>query len=294
MPRGRRAVWLTASISALVTVAVVGGTSPSLSALRANGFPDTGGRLFADNGAGDAIAKWGSVDCAQPTRVRTAVGGAAAHGPGEAERRTTGFRHLKVVDGDNFYGERCELGLNDHRSSPVALYHEGERRLTFISIRLPKHFPLGRTDWQTVMQMKQTQPAAAGGGAPMIELQARHGRWLLVDDWEPVWAGRAHKGVWTRFAFDVRYSQNPDLGTIRVYADRNGDGDALDNRERSRIIHRATLRRESSGGSPTDGIAPGESIPSHLRVGIYHDPAYSCPGSRCSIGIDDVDVYQLP
>lgn len=278
----------------MVAIVVINGSSTGLSALRDNGFPEIGKPLFADDGSGDAAARWGSVDCATAARVRTAAGGRPAPGPEGSERSARAFRHLKVVDGDNFYGERCELGLNDHRYSPVALYHEGERLLTFVSIRLPRRFPLGRTDWQTVLQMKQAQPSAAGGGPPVLELEARHGKWLLVNDWDGIWSARARKGVWTRFAFDVRYSQDPDVGTVRVFVDRNGDGDALDNRERSRVIHRATLRRESDGGSPTDGIAPGQSIPSHLRVGIYHDPVYRCEGNQCSIGIDSVGVYQLP
>ncbi len=54
----------------------------------------------------------------------------------------------------------------------------------------------------------------------------------------------------------------------------------------------ATLKRETTGGTD-DGIAPGESIPSHLRVGIYHNPAIACPPpSGCSTQVDNVQVVR--
>lgn len=81
----------------------------------------------------------------------------------------------------------------------------------------------------------------------MLELNARNGRWRLVNDWDALWSVPAETGVWTRFAFDVRYSQNPDVGSIKVFVDLNGDGDALDRRERSRTFHVATLRRGNRG-----------------------------------------------
>ena len=40
-----------------------------------------------------------------------------------------------------------------------------------------------------------------------------------------------------------------------------------------------------------DGIAPGKSIPSHLRVGIYHDPAIALPTpSTCAVDVDNVQI----
>ena len=118
--------------------------------------------------------------------------------------------------------------------------------------------------------------------------------WLYINDWERIWAARAAQGNLDPVRVRHPLLPGPRRRLVRVFADRNGDGDALDKKERSPVIHRATLRRETAGGSPTDGLEPGESIPSHLRVGIYHDPAYRCQGGRCSIGIDNVGVYQLP
>jgi hypothetical protein len=54
-----------------------------------------------------------------------------------------------------------------------------------------------------------------------------------------------------------------------------------------------TLKREIRGGG-RDGIAPGKSIPSHLRAGLYHDEGYSCPESSggCSVDVDNVQVVR--
>ncbi len=204
-----------------------------------------------------------------------------------------------MLDGDDVWGERCELGWNDHRGGPTALYREGDHSVTFASFRLPASYPLENTSWQVVMQMKQTQPSANGGGTPVLSLEAKGGRWRLLQstsngpsgDTRELWTAPAARGVWTRFAFDVTYSQDPARGSVQVDVDLNGDGDASDSAERSPAIGTYTLKRETEGGCATDGIAPGESIPSHLRVGIYHHPAIACPPpTGCAVEIDNVQI----
>ena len=261
------------------------------------GFPKVGTALFVDGG-GSASPRtvWGSLECQRPTRVRLAraEGDPTTLADGQPQD-SAGFRRLRVLDGDDFSGERCELGLNDHRSSPVALYREGTRRITYLSLKLSKRFPLGRDAWQVVMQMKQSQPADSGGGTPVLALQADDGRWRLdhagVDFEGDAWTAPASTGNWVRFAFDVTYSTDPELGAVQVSADLNGDGDALDKRERSGRIELQTLKAEGPGTSD-DGLAEGDPIPSHLRVGIYHDSSYRCHGFKCSLGVDNVGVYE--
>ena len=68
----------------------------------------------------------------------------------------TAFRKLTVFDGDNYSGERCELGYNtwnDGLASPTdphgtfSNYFEGVRRATYFSVKLPDNFPLNATSW---------------------------------------------------------------------------------------------------------------------------------------------------
>ena len=257
--------------------------------------------LFEDSAAtSDVNGVWGSIECASASRQTMSADagdpGATAFGETQAG---PGYRSLQVIDGDDFYGERCELGRNDHRSSPTAVYEEGQRRVTYASFRLPANFPIDTPSWQVVMQMKQSQPAANGGGTPVLSLEVRDGRWRLMQstsagassDTLELWSAPATSGAWVRFAVDGVYSQDPSKGTIKISADLNADGDVADVSEQSETFRTYTLKTETEGGSASDGIAPGESIPSHLRVGLYHNPTISCPPpAGCSIDVDNVQV----
>ena len=252
--------------------------------------------VFADTGEGPALPLWGGADC-QSNRRLSVVPSGGDQRPTERGgiRETAGFRRLRVLDGDDRNGERCELGLNDRRKSPVALYAEGQHRITSVSLRLPRDFPIDAQTWQLVLQMKQTQPAANSGGTPVLELDAWKGRWILrqslsryqVSDSRELWSAPATRDVWARFEFDVIYSQDPAKGTITVRADLDGDGHVDGH---SPTFHTFTLKTETDGHRE-DGIDAGQPIPSHLRVGIYHDPAIECPARRgCQVDIDNVDV----
>jgi hypothetical protein len=247
----------------------------------------------------DPLPFWGSVDCEKNSRYTYSTSGGDPHPvAGGAPQGDSAYRRLTVLDGDNFYGERCELGKNDWRNGPTALYREGQHRLTYLSYRLGDDYPLDNHDWHVVMQMKQAQPSANGGGTPVISLEARNGRWNLIQsnsaghssDTHVLWSTPAQTGVWTRFAFDVVYSQDPAIGSIRLSVDLNGDDDSLDPGEQSPTFQTYTLKYETKSG---DYLHAGDSIPSHLRVGIYHNSAISCPPTGiCSDGVDNVEVVR--
>ena len=243
----------------------------------------------------DPVPLWGDLACVNAKREREVGPGGDRHtkaeGGAAGNRR---FRQLTVVDGDNFYGERCELGNNSWKDPTFVNYYEGDHMVTFVSLRLPRNFQLHRQLWQTVIQMKQSQPSDDSTGGPVLELQAFRGRFMLFHNWNELWSTKARKRRWIRFAFDVHYSQSANRGSIAVYADKNGDGDARDRGERSPVFHVATLRTEPTG-TFSDGLWPGQPIPSHLRVGIYHDPSYRClPPGGCSIRADNVQVVRAP
>ena len=129
-----------------------------------------------------------------------------------------------------------------------------------------------------------------GGGIPMLALQARDRRWRLD---HPGSEGGAD--LWSAPAVTGRGSVSPSRSPtrrirrwlpVRITADLNGDGDALDLNERSARFSVPTLKVEGPGGTE-DGLAPGDPIPSHLRVGIYHDPGYPCVRYACSVGVDE-------
>jgi hypothetical protein len=237
---------------------------------------------------------WGSIQCQSSSRYATEASDGDTHTTATgAPQGNTAYRKLTAFDGDDFYGERCELGENDSRTGTTVFYHEGQHRVTYLSERLPSNYPLANPNWQTVMQMKQTQPSNDATGGPELEMQAREGKWVVIDSWKTLWEFPAQANKWTRFAYDVYYSQDPSKGWIQVSADLNGDGDFNDPGERSPVIHTATLRTEPAPepGTADVGLPAGAPIPSHLRVGIYHNPVIPCVApSGCSVDVDNVQV----
>jgi hypothetical protein len=257
--------------------------------------------IFSDTGtAPDPTSIWGKIDCQNQSRAQQINTGGDTHLTATgAPQGDSAYRRLSVLDGDDVYGERCELG-KDFRGSPTVLYRQGAHRLTELSARLPSTFPLNVFTWQVVAQMKQTWPAENSSGTPVLELDAYNGRWVLrqsdsrgaASDSRELWSVPAQANFWTRFAFDVRYSDRKKGGFIRVGADLNGDGDFADTGERSPGFHTYTLKMETAG-SLRDGIKVGHAIPSHLRVGIYHDTAIPCRGPLgCQVDIDNVQVLR--
>jgi hypothetical protein len=252
---------------------------------------------------GDAAPRaglWGSVDCQNSSRATDPSKGGDPSPEADGTPQPDGsYRDLSVLDGDDFWGERCELGQNERRyginvgsqtNGTFELYKPGDHKLTFFSERYPNNFDTNVSKWQTVMQMKQTQPYDDGPMGPQIELDVRSGRLMLIGAWAVKWSAPAPaNGVWVRYAMDVVYSANPDVGSMQLYADLNGDGDFSDTGEISPVVHMATLAIESGPGGY--GVTTGDAIPSHLRMGIYHDPSISCPGPNgCSVDVDNVQV----
>jgi hypothetical protein len=241
---------------------------------------------------------WGALQCASAPRYAWGTTEGDTHPTASGAAQGDGdFRQLTAIDGDDFWGERCELGRDDWRTGPTAYYREGDHYVTYISERLPSNFPLSTRSWQTVMQMKQAQPSDGGGGGPIIEMEARENRWVIGVNWVELFSFPAKANQWTRFAWDVYYSQDPNKGRIQVSADLNGDGDFEDTGERSPVYHVATLKTEIEGpNGASDGIAAGQPIPSHLRAGIYHNPEIPCPASTggCSVQVDNVQVMAAP
>jgi hypothetical protein len=296
-------LWLIiAACAAAIALALAAVSAPTnATAKKKHGTKQQGpALLFSDTGVAPPDPLWGKVDCQSESRAQELTSGGDTHLTATgAPQGDSSFRRLSVLDGDDIYGERCELGW-DNRNSPTALYRQRTHRLTELSVRLPSTFPLSVSTWQAVMQMKQSGPSNNSSGTPMLELDAYAGRWHLrqslsrgpASDSRELWSAPAQVNFWTRFVLDVRYSDRKRGGYIRVGADLNGDGDFADPGELSKGVRTYTLKIETPGGS-ADGIKAGSAIPSHLRVGLYHDSDIPCrPPSGCQVDIDNVQVIR--
>jgi hypothetical protein len=249
--------------------------------------------LRSDDGGGAPEATWGSVDCETAGRASLVTGGGDPSAtPSGAAQGNDSYRRLTVLDGDDVWGERCELGHNDWQSArgTFSLYQEGDHKITFFSQRYSSESFASVDQWQTVFQAKQAQPYAGDGNAGVaLELQIMNDKLYLQRWWETDWTTPAPvAGAWIRYALDVVYSADPNRGSVQLYVDGNGDGDWLDEGEQSPLVRGATLATETDGGA---GLAVGASIPSHARIGLYHDESIPCPPpSGCGLDSDNVAV----
>lgn len=229
----------------------------------------------------DPTALWGELLAVSPSRYQWFAKGGPDGGP---------FRRMTARDGDLFHGdsERAEVGDSDYTPTrghldTFFLYEGGTRRVTSFWMRLPPNFPIDTDDWQVVMQMKETDPATNTDGTPVIALQATQGQWELKqslspgpsDDTRVLWKTPAKVGIWTHIVVDATYSSDPSKGLFQITI-----GEA-----RSPVFHTYTLKYEISPPGP--GLHPGEPIPSHLRLGIYHDTAL--PGT--SVDFARVQIF---
>lgn len=292
---GRRPLLALLSLSLLLALAPV--TEHAVGKQRLSDIPFTSDTAVDPNPHG----LWGDVECEDDGRHQLVASGGDPNPviTGEAQGNDS-FRRLTVFDGDNYWGERCELG-KETRKSRTLVYREGTRWITAFSVRLPQAFPFELDRWQVVMQMKQAAPAANSSGTPMLSLHAFDGRWRLnqslsireSSDSRELWSAPISRNTWTRFAFDVRYSRKSSRGSIAVSADVNGDGDFADPGEASRRFRTSTLKVEVPGGE-RDGIKPGRSIASHLHAGVYHDPDVPCPPPiGCYMDLDNVQLMRV-
>ena len=245
---------------------------------------------------------WGEVACETGSRyTHSTTGGDPSPKSNGASQGNTAYRRLSVNDGDDVWGESCELARNNHAngentgsqtSGTFALYESGDHKITFFSQRYTSGFSSSVNQWQTVAQMKQTQPYDSDGNPGVaLEIQIWGNQLRLDSWWSTRWSTPAPvANTWIRYALDVVYSKNPSVGSVKLYVDRNGDGDWLDSGEQSPRISVATLATESAG-SAGDGLAVGDAIPSHLRTGIYHNVPISCPApTGCPVELDNVQV----
>ncbi len=81
-----------------------------------------------------------------------------------------------------------------------------------------------------------------------------------------LWSTPASLNTWTHISFDVTYSPDPSQG--RIQATVGG--------VQSPTFTTYTEKYEVAPGS--QGLNPGDPIPSHLRMGLYHNP--TIPGSH--------------
>ena len=239
------------------------------------------------SGTGDVERFWGAVECDLDDDPSAVSGERTVPSGGDPQPSATGrppgddsFRELVTHAGDDYFGERCEIGRNDFREEPnTVFYREGEHLLTFVSVRLPDGFPVEtESTFQGVVQMKQTQPSDVGDEAPPIALGMYQGRWQLFsgtgsplsaeEDGTVIGARRSKPGCGRGSSSTSCTRATRRRAGCSSTRDLNGDGDYGDARESSPVFGddepMATLRPEVEEKAPTrTSTGWNRAIPCH-------------------------------
>jgi hypothetical protein len=170
---------------------------------------------------------------------------------------------LTVQDGDNSWGERCELGHGNPTRSGFPVFHAGEDVWISFSVYLPDNYPINTRDWNVMFQIHQE----GDGGCPPIAMHVEEGEWRLFNSSRPSyvldtvekWHAPAERNRWTKFTIHMMNSGSDDKGFVELYSDLGGNG--MEQVMPRTYMHTMTVR---SNGSP---------MTNHARIGIYRDPA---------------------
>ncbi len=213
--------------------------------------------------------EFASSSCEDPDRIRRVSAPGAS---GLAYR-------LEVRDGDDAYGERCELAQGNPTRPGFPLHHEGDDRWIAWRVYLPSSYPTAYDgSWNVTNQWKQLGAL----GTPALSMETRYGRWRLMSSASnrdanrtfARWSGPALRERWVRFTLHVRFSPRADVGFVELYGDLDGSG-------RQRLL----LPRTPTWTMKVDGR--GRTVPSHTRIGPYRDSRIS---GRTHVLYDDYTV----
>src|SRR3954451_7963148 len=211
-------------------------------------------RTLAVADAEHALGKeWANYSCADRSRVKR-VSSPAAEGNRAYE--------LAIHDGDNSYGERCEIGMGNPGKPGFPLFQEGDERWISFQVYLPDDYPIDTPDWQLFFQIHQQ----GAGGCPPISLGIEDGKMKLfksarntyVLDTRELWSAPVQHNHWMKLTLHIKNSTDPNVGFVELFGDLDGNG-VKTLLERT-ATHTMTL------------TSTGTAMTNHARVGIYRNP----------------------
>lgn len=198
-------------------------------------------------------SEWANSSCETNDRIQRVT---SPHAQGDHAYR------IEVRDGDDSFGERCELAQGNPPRDGYPLFNEGEERWIAFQTYLPDDYPLEHNRWQVIMQLKQL----GAMGTPALAMEATDGRWQLDNSSNNgtsslgvgKWSAPAQRNRWVKFMLHVKFSPDPDVGWVELYGDLDGSGV----KELMPRLRTWTMKQEG-----------GAAVRSHARIGIYRDPS---------------------
>lgn len=202
---------------------------------------------------------------------------------------------IEVRDGDDSYGERCELDNGNTSSSRLhedILFHRGQEVWIAFQTYLPRDFSFAEDgapvsfpgDGGLLMQLKQLGSC----GTPALGIVTGKGQFAMRNSagnrcesgsMKSLWAVPMVLGRWVRWLVHAKFDTDPEAGFTATWYDPDGLG-------LRPIVPRLDLGKPVEGNriythtqkSPTDHpdpACPESDNCSHARIGIYRDPDVS-------------------
>jgi hypothetical protein len=200
------------------------------------------------------LQEWANFSCADASRVRQ-VSDPVAQG-GSAYR-------VDLHEGDDSFGERCELGMSSPTKPGFPVFKEGDERWIAYQVYVPEGFPSDGNRYVDITQFKQVNDLCA----PALSLHVENGEMLLFHSADnrsscggrAVWRAPMAYGRWIKLLFHVEWSSDPARGSVELFGDVGGHG------------MEELLPRSPMFTMKMDPV--GSTLPVGARLGIYRDRA---------------------
>src|SRR4051794_9349845 len=198
--------------------------------------------------------EWANFSCASPDRV-SEVSDPVAQG-------SSAYR-VDLHDGDDSFGERCELGMSAPTKPGFPLFSEGDERWIGYQVYIPAGFPSDGSRYVDITQFKQVNDLCA----PALSVHVENGELLLFHSadnrsscgGEPLWRGPMAYGRWVKLLFHVQWSSDPSQGSVELLGDLDGGG----LKQLLPPTRMFTMKMDPVGAT----------LPVGTRLGIYRDRA---------------------
>ena len=290
-------------LAVLALVATLLALSASGAPQEAASFAATAGKLASQSASagvrfhadatkrGGWAAEWADLSCASSSRVKRVKRPAP---PGRRAYR------IRVNDGDDSYGERCELGMANTGASDIdrvggsrVLFHNGTESWIAQQIMLDRRvYSFCGTecgldyDGGLVQQLKQTGACGTPangivtrdlpGVGPVLEHRNSAENDCGNATMKSLWRVPVRRGKWISILQHVRWSTDPGIGFIATWINGRPVQPSLDGSSKhvertgdEVRIHTWTLK----DGPSVDRLPQCTAHPcAHLRNGVYRDP----------------------
>src|SRR4051795_11409888 len=200
------------------------------------------------------LTEWANFSCADPSRV-SEVSDPVAQGD-------SAYR-VDLHDGDDSFGERCELGMSAPTKPGFPVFSEGDERWIAYQVYIPAGFPSDGNRYVDITQFKQVNDLCA----PALSVHVEDGEMLLFHSadnrsscgGEALWRAPMVYGRWVKLLFHVAWSSDPAKGSVELFSDLDGGG--LE--QLLPATHMFTMKMDPLGAT----------LPVGARLGIYRDRA---------------------